>query len=277
MSSHEGKVAFITGAARGQGRSHALRLARDGFDIVAVDICGQIESVPYTMSSKADLDETVAKVRELGRDATGVVADVRDFAALERAAAETEKRYGGIDVVLANAGISCLATESHSNSWQDTLDVNLTGVLNTLQATVPAMQRADRGGSVIITGSAWGLLSPPTDNEAGLAYATAKHAILGLMESYANLLVTQSIRVNVVHPCGTRTDMVWDFAKDEMHAGLLGFYTDVVPHDTRRNGMPGADMLEPSDVSNAISWLVSDQAKYVTGISLPVLAGFQLN
>lgn len=276
MGSLDGRVAFITGAARGQGRSHAVRLAAEGASIVALDICAQIESIPYRMPGVADLDETVDMIRRQGGRVLGVVCDVRDPAALANAVSATYQEFGRLDIVLANAGISGLARKCLPNAWQDTLDVNLTGVLNTLQACTPRMVESGNGGAIVITSSAWGLLAPPTDDPAALAYVAAKHGLTGLMRAYANLLAPESIRVNTLHPSGVRTPMIWDFEAGTMNDYLGGFYEDVVPTDTRRNSMP-VDLLETSDVSDAVAWLVSDAAKYVTGISLPVCAGFLLN
>lgn len=272
MSSLEGKVAFITGAGRGQGRSHAVRLARAGADVVAVDVCADFDTVPYPMATRAELDETVALVEKEGRRALGVVADTRDLAALRAAAARATDELGGIDIVLANAGItSWIGDESDEHAarvWGDVLGVCLTGTWNTLRATTPLLVQQGRGGSVVITSSTAGLKGFGGGAAGADAYTAAKTGVIGLMKSYACALAPHGIRVNTVHPTGTRTMMVTNDAFQE----LLAVVGDLAA-DAYRNAMP-VDLIEPGDVSEAIAWLVSDEARYVTGVQLPVDAGF---
>lgn len=272
MSSLEGKVAFITGAGRGQGRSHAVRLARAGADVVAVDVCRDFDTVPYPMASRAELDETVALVEKEGRRAIGVVADTRDLAALRAAAARAVDELGGLDIVLANAGVTSWigdeADERAARVWDEVLGICLTGTWNTLRATAPLMVQQGRGGSVVITSSTAGLKGFGGGAAGADAYTAAKTGIIGLMKSYASALAPQRIRVNTVHPTGTRTMMVTNDAFQE----LLAVVGDLAA-DAYRNAMP-VELIEPEDVSEAIAWLVSDEARYITGVQLPVDAGF---
>jgi SDR family mycofactocin-dependent oxidoreductase len=273
MSSLNGKVAFITGVARGQGRSHALRLAADGADIIGVDICADIDSNGYPMASRAELDETVSLVEEQGAKMIGLVADVRDFHALKKALDEGVGHFGRLDIVLANAGIATMAfrqltIEEELEQWTDVLDVNLVGAFHTAKAAIPHLVAGNRGGSIVFTSSTAGLRGFGGLNGGGLAYAASKHGIVGLMRTLANALAAQSIRVNTVHPTAVNTmmamnDQMQDFLKNSPDGGG--------PH--LQNPMP-VGMLEPEDISAAIAYLVSDQGKYVTGVTFPVDAGF---
>jgi (+)-trans-carveol dehydrogenase len=202
----EGKVAFITGAARGQGRSHALRLAEEGADIIAVDICQDVATVPYGGATEADLAETVKQVEALDRRIVAQQADVRDLGALQRAVDEGLSQFGHIDVVCANAGIASFAPalELSEEVWQDVVDINLTGVWKTVKATAPSMVERGQGGSIILTSSIAGLIAFPN-----LAhYTAAKHGVTGLMRTLAVELAPQHIRVNSVHPTTVDTPMV---------------------------------------------------------------------
>jgi SDR family mycofactocin-dependent oxidoreductase len=262
-----GKVAFITGAARGQGRSHAVRLAQEGANIIAVDLCDQIGSVPYPMASPEDLEETVALVEQTGGKIVATKADVRDAAALEEAFREGLRQLGRVDIVLANAGIAPFSTErADMTVWSDTLDVNLTGVYNTIRIAEPVMIEQGDGGSIVLISSGAGLANTPDTTSAGLAYAASKTGLLGLMRAYANYLAPHSIRVNSIHPSGVRTPMV-------VNESFQQFFEAMFDPNAQYNAMP-VDMLEPSDITNAIAWLVSDAARYVTGVALPVDAGF---
>jgi len=264
----EGKVAFITGAARGQGRSHAIRLAEEGADIIAVDICAQIASVAYPMATPEDLAETVKAVEALDRRIVARQADVRDEAGLRAAFEAGVAELGPVDIVLANAGIApmTLAEELH-HAWQDVIDVNLTGVFNTVEIAIPSMIQRGAGGAIVLTSSTAGLIGIGGPSRGGLGYTASKHGVVGLMRSYANSLAPHSIRVNTVHPTGVNTPMV---VNDIMQAWL-----DANSHaaNAMTNALP-VGMIEPVDVSNAIVWLVSDDARYITGVALPVDAGF---
>ncbi|GAA2566397.1 mycofactocin-coupled SDR family oxidoreductase [Pseudonocardia hydrocarbonoxydans] len=260
-----GKVAFVSGAARGQGRSHALRLAQEGADVIAFDVCRQLASVPYPMATPDDLKETVRQVEELDRRIVAREADVRDSDALAALVAEGVGEFGRLDVVCANAGIATFAENAWSitdESWDEMIAVNLTGVWRTVKAAVPAMIDAGNGGSIVITSSTAGV-----KGMAGIGhYSAAKHGVVGLMRTLANELAPHSIRVNTVHPTGVNTPMV---VNDFMAEFLAG--SDMSAN--MQNALP-VEMVEAVDISNAVVWLSSDEARYVTGVSLPVDAGF---
>ncbi|MGH3642816.1 MAG: mycofactocin-coupled SDR family oxidoreductase [Mycobacterium sp.] len=266
----EGKTAFITGAARGQGRNHAVRLAAEGADIIAVDLCAQIESVPYALATPDDLAETVQQVKALGRRIHAVEADVRDAAAMRAAVASGTEVVGPIDVVLGNAGVAALVAEDPNDeaTFHDTLDVNLAGVWHTVKAAATAMIEHGRGGSIILTSSNLGLSGRGGNGSEGYAgYVASKHGVVGIMRMSAHWLSKYAIRVNSVHPTAVDTPMIvndptarW-FERNPEAGTLLS------------NLMP-VDMVAPSDVTNAILWLASDEARYVTGSTIPVDAGF---
>jgi SDR family mycofactocin-dependent oxidoreductase len=263
----EGKVAFITGAARGQGRSHAIRLAREGADIIAVDLCGQIDTVPYPMATPADLAETVKEVEALDRRILAREADVRDEAGLRAAFEAGVAELGPVDIVLANAGIAPMSLHETHGAWQDAIDVNLTGVFNTVETAIPSMIERGAGGAIVLTSSTAGINGIGGPTRGGLGYTAAKHGVVGLMRSYANNLAPHSIRVNSVHPTGVNTPMVVNEAMQEF------LEHDPSLSNAMANALP-VPMVEPVDISNAILWLVSDDARYVTGVTLPVDAGF---
>jgi len=267
----EGKVAFITGAARGQGRSHALALAREGVDIVAVDIADQIPTVSYAMASREDLDETVALVEKEDRRCLPIVADVRDIHAMQRAADQAVAEFGRIDIVLANAGILITARGEQSideaaAAWDDGVGVMLTGVYNTVRVTAPVLVDGGAGGSIVITSSTAGLNGMHDGTGGMAAYTAAKHGVIGLMRGYAKLLGKHGIRVNTVHPMGVATPMVINPQFEEFYRGGEAML------ETQPRLLP-IQILDPNDISNAILWLVSDAARAVTGITLPVDAG----
>jgi SDR family mycofactocin-dependent oxidoreductase len=271
MGKLDGKVAFITGAARGQGRSHAVRLAQEGADIIAVDICRQLESVPYEMATEADLAETVSQVEALDRRIVSSVGDVRDTAAMRATIENGVAQLGGLDIVLANAGIfgvSARPDVDHDALFREVIDVNLTGVWNTMSAAAPVMIEQGRGGSMVITSSAAGLSGRGGDGTGAFTgYQAAKHGVVGLMRSFSHYLAPHDIRVNSVHPTGVNTDMIVNQNMDE--------YRETKPsmNETLSNLLP-VSIVESIDISNAIAWLVSDEARYVTGVTLPVDAGF---
>ena len=259
-----GKVAFITGAARGQGRSHAIRLAEEGADIIAVDICEDIASAGYGMATEADLAETVKAVEALDRRIFARKADVRDAAGLKAVVDEGVAELGKLDIVSANAGICTVQTwdEVTPAVWQDTLDTNLTGVWNTMVVAAPHLI-ANGGGSIICTSSTAGIKGLPF-----LApYVAAKHGVVGIARSMANELAQHKIRVNTVHPTGVQTPMV---------AGLGGLDA-ILGKDPQlgpifMNTFP-VEIVEPVDISNAVLFLASDEARYVTGLEFTVDAG----
>ena len=272
MGSLDGKVAFITGVARGQGRSHAVRLAADGADIIGVDICADIPSNGYPMANRVELDETVGLVEAAGGKMLGSVADVRDFAAVDAALRAGVEHFGRLDIVCANAGIATMAfrelsIEEELEQWTDVLDVNLVGAFHTAKAAIPHLLAGKRGGSIVFTSSTAGLRGFGGLQGGGLAYAASKHGIVGLMRTLSNALAPESIRVNTVHPTAVNTMM----AVNPAMTSFLENYPEGGPH--LQNPMP-VGLLEPEDISAAIAYLVSDAAKYVTGVTFPVDAGF---
>ncbi|MEN3222102.1 mycofactocin-coupled SDR family oxidoreductase [Mycolicibacterium porcinum] len=272
MGNLDGKVAFITGVARGQGRSHAVALAGDGAAIIGVDICADIPSNGYPMASREELDETVALVEAAGGKMIASVADVRDFHALKAALDAGVEQFGRLDIVLANAGIATMAfreltIEEDLEMWTDVLDVNLVGSFHTAKAAIPHLIEGGRGGSIVFTSSTAGLRGFGGLQGGGLGYAASKHGIVGLMRTLANALAPHSIRVNTVHPTAVNTMM----AVNPAMTAFLENYPDGGPH--LQNPMP-VSLLAPQDITAAISYLVSDAAKYVTGVTLPVDAGF---
>ncbi|GAB5895685.1 mycofactocin-coupled SDR family oxidoreductase [Mycolicibacterium mageritense] len=272
MGCLDGKVAFITGVARGQGRSHAIRLASDGAAIIGVDICADIASNGYPMASRAELDETTSLVEAAGGKMIGAVADVRDFHQLKTALDAGVEQFGRLDIVCANAGIATMAfreltIEEDLEMWTDVLNVNLVGSFHTAKAAIPHLIDGGRGGSIVFTSSTAGLRGFGGLQGGGLGYAASKHGIVGLMRTLANALAPHSIRVNTVHPTAVNTMM----AVNPAMTAFLENYPDGGPH--LQNPMP-VSLLEPEDISAAIAYLVSDAAKYVTGVTFPVDAGF---
>jgi SDR family mycofactocin-dependent oxidoreductase len=275
MGRVSGKVAFITGAGRGQGRSHALRLAEEGADIIGVDICQPVASVPYALATGEDLAETARLVEKMGRRAVVRQADIRDLAGLEHAVADGISEFGRLDIVVANActlngfGEAWKLTEEQ---WNDQVDVGLTGTWKTVRATVPHLIEQGQGGSVILTSSTVGLVA-----EVNMAhYVAAKHGVTGLMRALSAELARYMIRVNSLHPTNVRTGMVENDA-------LVGLFTggrpgakfddpDVTRAFLDMESMP-VPYLEPIDVSNAVLFLASDEARYVTGTTQVVDLG----
>ncbi|MDA2894245.1 mycofactocin-coupled SDR family oxidoreductase [Mycolicibacterium sp. BiH015] len=272
MGSLDGRVAFITGAARGQGRSHAVRLAADGADIIGVDICADIEANGYPMASPAELEETVALVEAAGGKMLASIADVRDFAALRTALDAGVRHFGRLDIVCANAGIAPTAfrevdVAEDLEMWSAAIDVNLTGSYHTAKAAIPHLIAGGRGGAIVFTSSTAGLRGFGGSQGGGLGYAASKHGIVGLMRTLANALAPHNIRVNTVHPTAVNTMM----ATNPAMTAFLAAYPDGGPH--LQNPMP-VSLIEPEDISAAIAYLVSEDARYVTGVAFPVDAGF---
>jgi SDR family mycofactocin-dependent oxidoreductase len=268
----ESKVALVTGAARGQGRSHALRLAEEGARVVAIDACTDIASVPYQLATEEDLEESRQALATVGREFICQRADVRDQAQLDKVVSDAVARFGGIDIVCANAGITshAAAWELSDSQWADVIDVNLTGVWRTVKAVIPSMIEQGRSGSIIITSSTAGLKG--TRNHAH--YSAAKHGVVGLARALAVELAEFSIRVNTVHPTGVDTKMIHNSHEYELFMPNHPNPTreDVAPVFQSLNLLP-IPWIDPVDVSNAIVWLASDEARYVTGIALPIDAG----
>lgn len=266
----EGRVAFITGAARGQGRAHAVRLAREGVDIIGVDICADIDTMDYPNASPADLAETVELVEKEGRRMLGRQADVRDAAGLAAAFDEGYRELGRVDIIIANAGIVRLTEEVDPVAeWRDIIDTNLTGTFNTIRAALPALKAGGRGGSIVITSSSAGLKGTGSDQAGPQAYTAAKRGLVGYMQVLANDLAPEWIRVNTIHPTGVATGMVMNEAMLKLMAEPRGATSAM------QNALP-IEILQPEDIANAVAWLVSDEAKFITGIALPLDAGFSV-
>jgi SDR family mycofactocin-dependent oxidoreductase len=267
------KVAFITGAARGQGRAHAVRFAEEGADIIAVDICGQIDTIGYPMATRHDLDETINLVEKTGRRIVANQADVRDIGQLSAAVDKGVAELGRLDFVLANAGIAPVFNDlaDQPAAYIDAVDVLLNGVYFTVEAALPALLQHGGGGAIVITSSAAAFksLSPTfgTKSHGTAGYTAAKHGVVGLMRYYANTLAEKNIRVNSVHPSVVDTPMIINESvaqyvsnHPELSAALANLMP--VPH------------VEPSDVTEAMVYLCGRSGRYVTGVTLPVDAGY---
>jgi SDR family mycofactocin-dependent oxidoreductase len=267
------KVAFITGAARGQGRSHAIRLAQEGADIIAVDICRPFENSPAPGSTPEDLAETADMVKNLDRRIVTAEVDVRDFDALKAAVDSGVEQLGGLDIIVANAGIGSTGVKLHKmddDLWQETIDINLSGVWKTIKAGVPHLLAGGRGGSIIITSSVGGLKAYPHIGN----YIAAKHGVVGIMRAFAVELGHHSIRVNTVHPTHVSSPLLMNettyrlFRPDLENPGP----DDLAPICQSYHFLP-IPWVEPADISNAVLFLASDEARYITGVTLPVDAG----
>jgi (+)-trans-carveol dehydrogenase/(-)-trans-carveol dehydrogenase len=268
-----GKVAFITGAARGQGRSHAIRLAQEGADIIAVDICEDVPGIPYAGATEADLAETAKQVEALDRRIVATKADVRDFAALKAAVDDGVAQLGRLDIVSANAGIGSSPHKSwelDDDTWQTMIDINLSGVWHSAKAAIPHLIEGGNGGSIILTSSAAGLKA--YENIAH--YVSAKHGVVGLMRTLALELAPYSIRVNSIHPTQVDTPMIQNEATYKLFRPDLEHPTkdDFAPASQSVNALL-IPWVEPVDISNAVLFLASDEGRYVTGVTLPVDAG----
>ena len=263
-----GKVALITGAARGQGRAHAVRLAADGANVIAVDLCEQIDSVPYSLATPDDLAATVKLVEDTGARIVAARGDVRDRESLSAALQTGLDEFGRLDIVVANAGIAPM--QSGDDGWRDVIDVNLTGVYNTIKVALPTMVKQGTGGSIVLISSSAGLAGVGSPDAGSVGYAAAKHGVVGLMRVYANLLAGQNIRVNSIHPSGVDTPMINNEFTRKWLADLIA-QSDSPPD--MGNAMP-VEVLQADDIANAVAWLVSDQARYITGVTLPVDAGY---
>ncbi|MGW6730157.1 mycofactocin-coupled SDR family oxidoreductase [Nocardia sp. NPDC055029] len=275
MGKLDGKVVFVTGAARGQGRAHAVHLAEEGADIIAIDICEQIDTVTYPLATETDLDETVRLVEKLGRRIVAHKADVRDPGALNAALADGVAQLGRLDIVLPNAGITGFTglRGMSSNHWTDMVDVNLTGVWNTCNAAIPHLRNTGEGGSIVITSSMAGFHA-----FRGMPhYVTTKHGLVGLVKALALDLGRYNIRVNGVHPTQVDTIMVHNDAVYRSFRPDLENPTreDIAAVSQAMHVLP-VPWVESVDISNAILFLVSDEARYITGALLPVDAGADL-
>lgn len=276
MGKLDGKVALITGAARGQGRSHAIRLAEEGADIIATDICESIDGVPYGMASMADLEETQRAVESLGRRIIIARNDVRDLQGLTKVVEDAVAVLGRLDIVSANAGIAgpfAPADDLTGDDWKTTVDINLNGVYNTARAAIPHIKAGGRGGSIILTSSTAGLKAYMNASN----YVAAKHGVRGLMKALALELAPLYIRVNSVHPTQVDTPMIqnqsmWDLFRPDMENPTK---SDFEVASLSTNAMP-VPWVESADVSNVVLFLASDDARFVTGAAIPVDAGCNL-
>lgn len=257
-----GKRVLVTGAARGMGRSHAVRLAEEGADLILVDICAPISEVEYPLAATEDLDETKRLVENFGRRAVTHVVDVRDAAALTAAVDDGVARLGGLDASVANAGVLTAGTwdTTTAQQWRTVVDVNLIGAWNTCSAALPHL--VDHGGSLINISSVAGLKGSPLHTP----YTASKHGVVGMSRALANELAAVNVRVNTVHPTGVATGM----RPDTLHGLLHGERADLGPIFS--NALPIV-MTEARDVSNAVLFLVSDESRHVTGLEFKVDAG----
>ena len=269
----EGKVAFVSGAARGQGRSHAVRLAEEGADIIAVDICGPIDNLAYPHSTPEDLAETVELVKAQNRRIVAAEVDVRDYDVLKALVDSGVERLGRLDIIVANAGVGTDGRKLHKireNVWQDMIDINLSGVWHTVKAGVPHILSGGRGGSIVLTSSVGGRKAYPNTGH----YIAAKHGVIGLMRAFAVELGQDMIRVNAVLPSQVSTTMVMNdstfrlFRPDLPNPGP----DDFAPISQMMHTLP-VPWVDAIDISNAVLFLASDESRYITGVSLPVDAG----
>ena len=277
----DGKVAFITGAARGQGRAHAVAMAREGADIIAVDICRDIPSNPYPLATPDDLAETERSIKEIGRRVLARVADVRERHELRDAVEAGVADFGKIDIVVANAGILPMAMgRAHdAMSFVDASDVDLLGVMNTVAVTVPHLPN---GASVIVTGSTAGMIRGTTDNPnmgpGGRGYGWSKRVIIEYVEEMSMALADRMIRVNAIHPTNCNTQLLQNdgmysmFRPDLTQAGQQATRADAEPLFTLFQAMP-IPYIEPEDMANLGVFLASDDSRYITGQQIRVDAG----
>lgn len=272
MGRVDGKVVFITGAARGQGRAHALRLAGEGADIIAVDLCEDIGTNGYPLATRDDLDETVRLVEKLGRRIVARKADVRDAAALKSAVADGIAEFGKLDAVVAQAGIAPLGPDRGAEAFIDAITVDFHGVVHAVEAALPHLPD---GASIVATGSIAGLIPATVDNPAngpgGLGYSFAKRQVASFVHDLATVLASRQIRVNAVHPTNVNTGML---NSDLMYRS---FRPDL-ENPTREDALPsfpattgfGIPYVEPEDVAETVLFLVSDESRYVTGMQMRV-------
>jgi SDR family mycofactocin-dependent oxidoreductase len=272
----EGKVAFITGAARGQGRSHAVRLAEEGADIIAVDICADIETIGYSMAKPEDLEETAKLVEKTGRGVYTAQADVRNADQLRTALEGGLKEFGKVDIVVAQAGVAGMKGQPPLQAWTDVMNTNLVGTMNAIQVALPHLKE---GASIIATASAAALMDAhqkpnPGADPGGMAYMSSKRLLAQYVHDLATELAVRGIRANVIHPTNCNTDML------QSEPMYRSFRPDL-ENPTRADAEPvfgvqqamRVPYVEPEDISNAVLWLASEEARYVTGMQLRVDAG----
>lgn len=271
MGELDGKVVFITGVARGQGRAHAVRLSAMGADIIGLDICANLESMDYPNATIADLTETKRLVEANGRRMVARQADVRFYDQVESVFEEGFAEFGRIDIVLANAGVIRLASEVNPQlEWDEIMATNLTGVWNACRVTIPKMIEGGNGGAIVMTSSTAGLKAPATMLAGGQAYSAAKHGMVGLMRTWARELAQYNIRVNTIHPTGVLTGMT----QNEVMAAMFADPSAMTA--TMQNALP-VQILEAEDIADFVAFLVSERGRYITGQTLGVDAGFLIN
>ncbi|MGE2720476.1 mycofactocin-coupled SDR family oxidoreductase [Mycolicibacterium celeriflavum] len=276
MGRVQGKVAFVTGAARGQGRSHAVRLAEEGADIIAVDLCENIDTIGYPMATPEDLEETAAFIEKTGQRVFTAKADVREAAQLKAAVEEGIAQLGGLDIVVAQAGVAGMKGQPPLQAWIDVINTNLIGTINAIQVSLLHLKE---GASIIATGSTAALMdthqkNDPGNDPGGMAYVHSKRALSAYVHDLATELAPRGIRANVVHPTNCNTNMLQsepmyrsfrpDLEKPELKDAEPVFYVQQAMK---------VPWVEPEDISNAVLWLASDEARFVTGAQLRVDAG----
>ncbi len=276
MGRVQGKVAFVTGAARGQGRSHAVRLAEEGADIIAVDLCENIDTIGYAMATPEDLEETAAFIEKTGQRVVTAKADVRDAAQLKAALEDGITQLGGLDIVVAQAGVAGMKGQPPLQAWIDVINTNLIGTINAIQVSLLHLKE---GASIIATGSTAALMdthqkNDPGNDPGGMAYVHSKRALSAYVHDLATELAPRGIRANVVHPTNCNTNMLQsepmyrsfrpDLEKPELKDAEPVFYVQQAMK---------VPWVEPEDISNAVLWLASDEARFVTGAQLRVDAG----
>lgn len=276
MGRVQGKVAFVTGAARGQGRSHAVRLAEEGADIIAVDLCENIDTIGYPMATPEDLEETAAFIEKTGRRVVTAKADVREAAQLKAALEDGIAQLGGLDIVVAQAGVAGMKGQPPLQAWIDVINTNLIGTINAIQVSLLHLKE---GASIIATGSTAALMdthqkNDPGNDPGGMAYVHSKRALSAYVHDLATELAPRGIRANVVHPTNCNTNMLQskpmyrsfrpDLEKPELKDAEPVFYVQQAMK---------VPWIEPEDISNAVLWLASDEARFVTGAQLRVDAG----
>ncbi len=269
---YEGKVVFITGVARGQGRNHAVRFAQEGARIIGIDICHDLEHAPYPLATEEDLAETVRRVEAAGGAMHAEVADVRDYRAVREAAKAGIEKFGRLDVILANAGTYAPLPVQFvsSDSWDETIDINLSGVFHAVKAGIRQLVEQNEGGAIVLTSSTAGLKG----FYGAPAYNAAKHGVVGFMRSLALELAPNQIRVNSVHPTSVYTPMIINDVFPKLVRLDLEDPGEEEAGEFLRTMQPmDIPWIDPDDVSNAILWLCSEEARYVTGVTLPVDAG----
>jgi SDR family mycofactocin-dependent oxidoreductase len=272
MGLADNKVAFISGVARGQGRSHAVRLAEECADIIGFDICANDDAVEYPLATPEDLEETAELIGKFGRKAVLRVADVRDYDAVKQVVDEGVAELGRLDIVLANAGVMAITGQQRlqREAYLAGIDIMLNGVFNTVDAAIPHLRAGGRGGSIVITSSTAGLVGGLADGTPGvMGYIASKHGVIGLMRAWANVLAAENIRVNTIHPTGVNSPMI----ANEAFARFVQEQPTIA--ENLQNPLPVPNgLLEPEDVTDSILHLVSDSGRFITGSTFMVDAGF---